>query len=134
MIEKIKLSGNFARFDAFNTDHAISFNCEGAIDFTEQIDICLSNDYIEGYTEESLYVLYHAINNKFISMSNIFKLKFYDILQKSPNFSNKEVKVYYKCERLYKHTHTYYNDPPTVTKMTLNESLYYIIENKLSIL
>lgn len=132
--EPTVLEGVLQRTDCLPNKDAIIFNVPGAIDFTEQIDIMLLNEPRDGFTEETAFKVYVALVKDLPFITNIIKDRFQKILGYEPHISDQERKVYYKCQRVFTHSH----DPrsgkePRVRDLTLNAAIYGIIQRHMSI-
>lgn len=134
-MSEIILEGSLQSIDG-SPDKAIVFNVSGAIDFTERIEILLSNDPIDGYTEEHPFRLYLAITKEIPYIDNILRNRFLKAIEYFPHISDnaKDLKVYYKCQRVYRHSYQQYDSPDKITDLTLNAAIYNIIRQKLDII
>jgi len=132
--DKISLQGAFVRFDHRSNEDAIIFNIPGAIDFTEQIDIMLSNEPKEGFEEESAWKIYVNLIREISFVTNIIDERFKSLLGFLPNIADQDRKIYYKCQRVFTHSHDYMSGKePRIRDLTFNAALYGIIQRKMCI-
>lgn len=123
-------------------DNSIIFDCSGAIDFTEQMNIELSLEPKEGFTECHPLDLMWKINN-IKNIQNIIRTCFCVILKKVPHISDKNeqlhiekrfTKVYYKCYKKFWHSHWYMScKSHNYTNFSLDNAIEYIIKENFSI-
>lgn len=120
--------------------NSIVFTCSGAIDFSEQVNLELSIEPKQGFTEiqpsdflKELYRIKH--------IHQIITTYFYVILGRYPQMSdrNKDIpetkrftKMYYKCYRKFWHTHDAFGNYK-YTDVTLQDAISYIQERNLDI-
>ena len=110
----------FTRFDIINKDIPhIQFDCIGAIDYKESLNIELSLDYKEGYIESDLFQFWSEIQIPLIR--GILLSEFKRLIGKTPDFRDTKSSVYYKIYRLYKHSHEAYDKKPTETIFSIKE-------------
>jgi hypothetical protein len=123
-------------------DNSIVFNCSGAIDFTAQMNIELSLEHKEGFTECHPLNLIWKINNV-KNIQNIITAYFSLILKRVPHISDRNedlplekrfTKVYYKCYKKFYHSHWYSSGKDyAYTDFSLDDAIEYIIKENLSI-
>ena len=140
MEDKIILEGTLKSFMTGNPDNAIQFICSGALDFTEYVNIHVSKEEKEGYIEIHPFDLYCGIKIPYID--TILRRRLSESLDYNPHISDRnlkpDLKVYYKCQSFYQHSHHMYRD--MINKrdnnidVTLKEAVDYIKEKKLDIL
>ena len=122
------------------SNRSITFDCSGALDFTSQILFELSPIPKEGFVEifpmdflKEMYKMKH--------ISQIVMTYFIQILGRYPHISdlNKDLpeikrftKMYYKCYRLYRHSHEPWHEYH-YTNMTLQEAVKYVIKEEYDI-
>jgi hypothetical protein len=128
------LEGVLIRTDCVSNRDAIIFNVPGAIDFTEQIDIMLSNDPKEGFEEESAWKIYINLVRDLPFITNIIEKRFESLLNFIPDVKDQERKIYYKCQRVFTHSHDYRSGiEPRVRDLTFNAAIYGVIQKHMSI-
>lgn len=113
--------------------NSIIFNCVGAIDFSEQINIELSLVEKEGFVEIQPLLLLSKLN-EMNHIQMILYTYFYKIVKRIPQISDNNedlplerrfTKVFYKCYKRYHHSHQPYGKYE-YTNLTLDDSIKYI--------
>ena len=127
--------------------NSIIFNCSGAIDFSEQINIELShtNEYYgmkdTGFTEIHPLDLMWKLDTEIKHIQEILYVYFLNITGKIPHISDKNenlplenrfTKIYYKCYKKFHHSHWHW-DKYHYTPLTLDEAIKYIKKENLAI-
>lgn len=114
-------------------ENSIIFNCVGAIDFIEQINIELSLVDKEGFIEMHPFLLRKKLNEIY-HIQNILDTYFFKIVKRVPRFSDTNedlplerrfTKVFYKCYKKFRHSHQPYGEYE-YTDLTLDDSIEYI--------
>lgn len=118
-------------------EKSIIFDCSGAIDFIEQLNIELSLEPNGGVEMHPLDLIREICEIKHIR--NIIFAYFYKIVRKIPHISdrnpdlpNRFTTIYCRCYKKFHHSHEPYGKW-TYTNLSLQESIKYIKENNLDI-
>lgn len=108
-------------------ENTLSFFQNGAIDFKEQFDIEISNTKKEGFKEIINSDLYLFLSKAYKENKFNIQMEIDSIFNELNNYN-----IYYKCTRIYKHSHSYYGSHPLINKIELTEFLNR--SNKLTLL
>ena len=109
----------------------IEFDCSGAIDFFESIrfELCLSKE--DGFKETHPLDLFYCLNVG--HLTNVLHNEFLRLVGRVPHISDKNTKllnrfdkIYYKCYKVYHHSHWPYGTPNAITELTLVEAIKII--------
>lgn len=111
----------------------IRFNVSGAIDFSEEIIIRISKDDPKdlSFKEIPMLELYHKVSLP--HMGHIMLTEFYIYAGKFPHISDRDTKVWYKCQRIFQHSHDYLKGP-SVTELTLDDAINWIKKERFDIM
>lgn len=121
--------------------NSIKFNCSGAIDFDEQINIELSLTKKDGFIEITPLNLMWEIN-KMKHIQHIIYVYFYKIVKRIPHISDRNedlpkdkrfTEIFYKCYRRYHHSHEPYGKYH-YTDLTLEDAIKHIQKGNFGIL
>lgn len=115
----------------------ITYNCDGAMDFTEKVCIELLGEPREGFTEINPSVFMQQ--TYLPHLQTIMDRNMFMIFDRTPQFSDRNPDVerrwkaiYYKCWSKYHHSHDR-GRPSKIQLLTLEEAMNYIKEHELDL-
>lgn len=118
----------------------IRFVCDGAIDFSETVEIELSETFQRGFTK--IHPLQFLRETHLPHCMWIFNINFLAMFQRTPHISDMNenlpedsrwTEIYYKCYRKFHHSHWGFNKASEITPMTLKDAMDHVKERDLSI-
>ncbi len=121
-------------------ENSIIFECTGAIDYSEKINIELSLTHKLGFLEIKPNLLIRKLFS-FKHIQSIIICYFIKIVKRMPHISDdneslpKEYRftsVYYRCYKKFHHSHDHW-DKYEYTELSLNEAIDYIDKENLGI-